>query len=1054
MRLVRGEGDEGWWVLMVRMVYVRGDANVNPKHPSRPTIFAQFLSKHSLTSLNLHHNTHHHFMGGGSSDAQLDLLLYRGPPALSESLVSITCRLENPLIHSHHDLIVSAFPCPEVAYTPPPQAVTAPRVPNTRVKVYWDQEGECQYQAILASTLPLLHRTLSTSEPSPALTSILLDSTNFALSRAAEASFRTRSLAKAPRPRPSSNPEVTSAQKSALESYRHLRSLTSCQTATPAALAAAKASSSAANSALRAVVRSSSLQVARERDGLLHSVLSSDPTKLYSAVNRAQACGTPALHQLQVGGDTYTGDAVPDGFFAALSALKVPEQSSAPCNPAFLSASSNYRHILEICKAGPPLAPLTTTQAHTILTRLRADVMDLYSTTARHFLCAGAVGILHFTSLLNNLISDTNLSSIPEMNSAWSIMLHKGHGKPRSSSRSWRCISTCPLLAKALDLHVADLQRPHWAAASAPTQFMARGSSHELAALLLSEAISYATSTLCIPLWVLFLDKKAAFDSVLKEHVINAAFASNGHQSDPSISYLASRLASRHTYLEHNKVLMGPIKDQRGVEQGGISSSDQFQLVNNAELVITNSSGLGLNMGSISLASIGQADDVGLLSPNPFALQSLLHLSENFSTSTSMEMVPEKTKLLVYTPKGDNSTAYWQETTPITMGGSPLPLSTQAEHVGVLRSTDGGNLPALMSRLSAHGKSLYAVTSCGLARGHRGNPAASLRVEAVYCAPRLYSGLATLLLSRGEMDTLSLYQRRTLERLQRLYPRTPAPAIHFLSGTLPAIAILHLRQLSLLFMIARLGPSNPLHRHGLHALLHHIPNSWFTTLRHTTAMYSLQDPLLTLSSPPASKAAWKSLTKPRVTAYWRTKLIAEASALPSLQFLRPAFLALGRGAHPVWQTCGPSSSAVRAATIQARMLSGRYQTDWLRRHWAGTSGACCLPGCDTSPGDLVHLLTGACPALAPTMARTLSNCLDFLSPHPLLIPPLQAALTDTPLNFVSFVLDPSCNPAIILLSQHHGTSTILPPLFRFSRAWVWAAHRTRLRLLGLNQFLS
>ena len=499
--------------------------------------------------------------------------------------------------------------------------------------------------------------------------------------------------------------------------------------------------------------------------------------------------------------------------------------SELTSNPAYLAAASNYEHILEICKAGPPLTLLTATQAHALLVKLRANIKDFYSISARHFLSAGTVGLLHFTSLINHLIADTNLASVPEMNSAWSIMLHKGHGKPRGSSRSWRCISTCPLLAKALDLHMANLQRANWAAAAAPTQFMAPGSSHELAALLLTEAISYATNTLRTPLWVLFLDKKAAFDSVLKEHVINAAFSASGHHGDPSLSYLATRLDNRRTYLEHDKVMMGPIQDKRGVEQGGVASSDHFQLVNNAELVVTNSAGLGLDMGGISLASVGQADDVGLLSPHPLALQALLRLSEDFSSSTSMEMVAEKTKLLVFSPKGDTSAAYWQEAAPITMGGSNLPVSSQAEHVGVLRSTDGGNMPALMSRLSAHGKSLYSVVSCGLARGHRGNPAASLRVEATYCAPRLYSGLATLLLTRVELETLQLHQRKTLERLQRLYPRTPAAATHFLSGTLPALATLHRRRLGLLFMIAKLGQFNILHRQAIFALHHNIPHS-------------------------------------------------------------------------------------------------------------------------------------------------------------------------------------------------------------------------------------
>ena len=61
-----------------------------------------------------------------------------------------------------------------------------------------------------------------------------------------------------------------------------------------------------------------------------------------------------------------------------------------------------------------------------------------------------------------------------------------------------------------------------------------------------------------IALYVLFLDKQAAFDSVLKEHVIAGAYTAAGY-------------------------LMGPICDQRGVEQGGVNSGDEFQLVNREE---------------------------------------------------------------------------------------------------------------------------------------------------------------------------------------------------------------------------------------------------------------------------------------------------------------------------------------------------------------------------------------------------------------------------------------------------------------------------------------
>ena len=82
----------------------------------------------------------------------------------------------------------------------------------------------------------------------------------------------------------------------------------------------------------------------------------------------------------------------------------------------------------------------------------------------------------------------------------------------------------------------------------------------------------------------------------------------------------------------------------------------------------------------------------------------------------------------------------------------------------------------------------------------------------------------------------------------------------------------------------------------------------------------------------------------------------------------------GLGPHPLWWTCGSSPSAVRAATVQAKMLSGRYRTCWLRRHFGvGESGSCRLPGCGMVQGDTAHLLSWECPALLPFLTQTVSH---------------------------------------------------------------------------------
>ena len=53
-----------------------------------------------------------------------------------------------------------------------------------------------------------------------------------------------------------------------------------------------------------------------------------------------------------------------------------------------------------------------------------------------------------------------------------------------------------------------------------------------------------------------------------------------------------------------------------------------------------------------------------------------------------------------------------------------------------------------------------------------------------------------------------------------------------------------------------------------------------------------------------------------------------------------------------------------------------------------------------------------------------------------------------------FMLDPSTDPLVIQLVQLYGSVNVLVPLFQASRAWVWSAHRARMRLLGLEQYVQ
>ena len=145
---------------------------------------------------------------------------------------------------------------------------------------------------------------------------------------------------------------------------------------------------------------------------------------------------------------------------------------------------------------------------------------------------------------------------------------------------------------------------------------------------------------------------------------------------------------------------------------------------------------------------------------------------------------------------------YWKLVSPVSLGGKRIPFSNEADHIGFVKSIHE-NLSNILSRISAHKRALMAVLPAGLARGHRGNPAASLHIQVLYGAPKLLSRLSSQILSLTEKKILHQHYKAV---------------VHFLRGSLPLTGLLELRQINLLGIISRLDPSNILHRLAVNIL--------------------------------------------------------------------------------------------------------------------------------------------------------------------------------------------------------------------------------------------
>ena len=629
-------------------------------------------------------------------------------------------------------------------------------------------------------------------------------------------------------------------------------------------------------------------------------------------------------------------------------------------------------------------------------------------------------------------------------NTAHACILYKGHSKDKTSAKSYRTISTCPFIAKALDFYVRELSHSDWEAAQADTQYLGVNKSHKLGALLLTETISHSLNELNLPVFCLFLDARSAFDLTIRQLLIRKlhSLGTTGQR----LVYLDNRLKCRKTFMEWDRRTFGPIHDELGFEQGGISSGDLYICYNNEQVQTAQDSGLGVPLGPVEVAAIGQADDVVLISNDMYFLKFLLQLTLEYCEKYHVTLAPEKTKLVAFSTAATKQLANFQKlTSTLSIENTPIEFADTAEHVGIIRSPLG-NIYHIQNRVTAHNRALFSVLPAGLARNHTANPAASLKVESLHALPVLLSGVAPLILLKAEIAILHSHHKKTLLNLQKLPKNTPESFVMFLAGSLGATANIHMRQLGLFGMICRL-PQNILYSVATSKLSSEPDDSssWFIQIRQLCTQYSLPSPLSLLSKPP-SKTTFKNLVKSKVTDFWKKKYELDANERLSLKYFQPQFYSLTKP-HPLWTTCSNNPFETNKALVVSRLLSGQYASDWHARNWSkdNPEGFCLLCPGRSIPGDIEHLLLD-CEALEENRVKIAQYWKTKSEDKPHLQQLLSDVLSSSPQDHVQFLLDPSVVPSVISGCQRGLYS--LEEIFPLTRTYCYAMHRRRLQLLG------
>ena len=334
-------------------LYLRGDFNVSHTNPKRSALLKHFCSNHNLLDLLIPHKTYHHFVGNGQSDSNLDRILYSKSLAHKEDLLDIICKQTEPLINSHHDLLISSWSLPTIAEgeTDSSQNIVAPKLENNRVKVLWTDEGIEKYQTLVSPHFTIL-QNLWVKNSTPTSVSLLLQSTNKILTLSAEATNKTIPLNGPKMPKKFSIPKPVRVSKNALKKMnKHLREVTEGLATNKTDIVKLKNNYNEARLAHRKLERKFKAKDSYERD----QNLSKGPSFVYKSIKASKISRIRKIQKLTVCKKTYLGESVRDGFFDSISGLKTRDSTHLDSCDTFQEFSLDFQNIFEICQLGSPI---------------------------------------------------------------------------------------------------------------------------------------------------------------------------------------------------------------------------------------------------------------------------------------------------------------------------------------------------------------------------------------------------------------------------------------------------------------------------------------------------------------------------------------------------------------------------------------------------------------------------------------------------------------------------------------------------------------------------
>lgn len=197
--------------------------------------------------------------------------------------------------------------------------------------------------------------------------------------------------------------------------------------------------------------------------------------------------------------------------------------------------------------------------------------------------------------------------------------------------------------------------------------------------------------------------------------------------------------------VKWNSELSRSFQEKQGVRQGGVWSPTGYKIFINDLLNMFQSSGCGSFIGSIFCGVPTVADDVCLAASDPFQLQTMLNIQQNYACRERYLISDTKTNIL--TINAVNLEIQW------TLSDVVIPTVKEITHLGIHRDSNSklGTKFIADEKISMFRRTAYSLMGAGLYGLNGICPVVSIRLVNTYIVPRLLYGLEVVRLKRAEV---------------------------------------------------------------------------------------------------------------------------------------------------------------------------------------------------------------------------------------------------------------------------------------------------------------